>query len=108
MTRSGSVDAFDSDENEFHTDPGRGVCHWCSFRPPAWVWGPYETRVCDYCQELIEGGHQGEIIEEAAARLPVRDNWVLVADPERWRLREHALMARWLEVRPDCQAIDLW
>ena len=98
------VDPSDRDENVFRTD-GRDVCHWCTLRPQEWLWGPYGTRVCDHCQQLIEEGRQWEIVEGVAARITVRDNWHHL-DPEQWRRREHGLMARWLKVRTDFRPVD--
>lgn len=60
--------------------------------------GTYGTRVCDHFQEMIAEGRPAEIVEEAAARILVRSGWHGI-DPERWRAREHDLMARWLRVR---------
>lgn len=90
-------DPYDRDEYVFRTD-GRQVCHWCAYRPQAWVWGPYGTRVCDHCEELIAAGRQWEIPEGVAARITVRERWHDI-DPDRWRRREHDLLARWLRVR---------
>jgi hypothetical protein len=50
-----------------------------------------------HCEELIEAGRQWEIAEEVAARITVRHNWIM--HPDRWRQREHDLMARWLRMR---------
>lgn len=97
MTRVSESDPYHQDERSFRTD-ARGACHWCRLRPQAWVWGPYGTRVCDHCSEMIAEGRAQEVVEEAAARITVRDGWHSL-DPEQWRDREHALMTRWLRVR---------
>ena len=97
-------DAYERDEYNFRTD-GRDACHWCYMRPQAFVWGPYGTRVCSYCQDLIEQGRHHEVVEELAARMTVRDVWATL-DPERWRRHEHERMARWLQVRTTCEPID--
>jgi hypothetical protein len=101
---TGAVDPYDRDENVFRTD-GRDACHWCYLRPQAWVWGPYGTRVCDHCQQMIAEGRAQDVVEEMAARMTVRDGWGSMLDPEDWREREHNLMDRWLEVRTDCRPI---
>lgn len=97
------IDPYDRDENVFRTD-GRACCHWCYLRPQAWVWGPYGTRVCDHCQQMVEDGRAREVAEELAARMTVRDGWHTL-DPGHWREREQGLMARWLEVRTTCQPV---
>lgn len=95
------VDPYDMDENAFRTD-GRDACHWCYLRPQAFVWGPYGTRVCGHCQDLIAEGCGWDVVEELAARLTVRGTSRLIRDMERWRRREHNLMERWLRVRTNC------
>ena len=94
------------EEHAFRTH-GRDCCHWCALRPQAWVWGPYGTRVCDYCQQMIANGRARDVVEEAAARLTVRGTFARfrTLDEDHWRDREHALMTRWLVVRTDCQPI---
>lgn len=96
-------DPYGRDENAFRTD-GRAVCHWCYLRPQTWIWGPYGTRICDHCQQLIDAGSAGDVVEELAARMTVRDGWHML-DPDRWRQHEHERMARWLEVRTTCQPV---
>jgi hypothetical protein len=91
------LDPYSLEENYLRTD-GRDCCHWCFLRPQAYVWGPYGTRVCDYCDRLVADGRAGEIVEEVAARITVRDRWMML-DPEPWREHEHERIARWLEVR---------
>ena len=93
-------DPYEIDELLFRT-VGRNLCHWCQLRPPAWVWGPYGTRVCDHCQVMIFDGRAAEVVDELAARMTVRDA-LGVVDPERWRAHQWALMARWLTIRTDC------
>lgn len=91
------MNPYDLEENYLRTD-GRDVCHWCSLRPQEFVWGPYGTRVCARCEQIIEGGGSWEVVEEVAARITVRGGWS-VLDPGRWRQREHGKIGRWLEVR---------
>lgn len=99
-------DPYDRDENVFRTD-GRDACHWCYLRPQAWVWGPYGTRVCDHCQQLIDAGRADEVVEECAARTTVHGGFSrLDLDPDKWRAREHDLMNRWLRIRTTCQRVD--
>jgi len=90
-------DPYDREENYLRTD-GRTACHWCYMRPQAFVWGPYGTRVCDYCQQMAAEGRAHDIVEELAARMTVRDTWHKL-DPEHWRERAHEHMQRWLDVR---------
>jgi hypothetical protein len=101
------TEPYDIPENAYRTDGPS--CHWCQSRPAVWLWGPYRTHVCDYCQRMIAEGRQWDIIEELAASMTVRGSWKRgvgkMVDPERWRKREHAHMARWLELRTDCQPI---
>lgn len=97
-------DPYDRDEYVFRTD-GRDACHWCYMRPQAVVWGPYGTRVCAHCDELISQGRADEVVEELAARMTVRDAWHGL-NPEEWRRREHDLMQRWLKVRTTSRPIE--
>lgn len=90
---------YDRAENAYRTD-GRDVCHWCAYRPPEYVWGPYKTRTCGYCEELIDAGRYGEIVDEVWARLTIRPLGVAgMIDLEHWHDRETALIERWLKVR---------
>jgi hypothetical protein len=97
-------DPYDKDENVFRTD-GEDACHWCYMRPQEFVWGPYGTRVCGYCQDMIRDGREWEVVEETASRMTVHDRWFGI-DPEHWRAREHGLMQRWLKVRTTCQPLE--
>lgn len=92
------VDPYGREENYLRTD-GRDCCHWCWLRPQAWVWGPYGTRTCTYCEELIQAGRAHDIVEEVAARITVRDGWRVIRDQEGWRRRERDKLERWVEVR---------
>lgn len=69
------------------------------------AWGPYGTRVCAHCDELISQGRADEVVEELAARMTVRDAWHGL-NPEEWRRREHDLMQRWLKVRTTSRPIE--
>ncbi len=92
------IDPYDRDENAFRTD-GRDVCHWCALRPQAWLWGPYGTRVRDHCQQMIEAGRAGDVVEEVAARITVLGRLAHGRPRPMARTRAHPHDARWLQVR---------
>lgn len=99
------MDSYSLEKNYLRTD-GRDVCHWCALRPQEWVWGPYGTRMCDYCDQLATSGKAGEIVEEIDARITVRVGWLGGINPDRWRKNEAGRLARWLEVRTTRVAIQ--
>jgi 3-methyladenine DNA glycosylase AlkD len=90
----------DDDRWDFHTTGSN--CHWCHQRKTAFTWGPYDTNVCNECQQLIQSGSQWDVVEGVAAHITVRGGWFMT-DPETWRAKEHVLMARWLEIRTTCR-----
>ena len=91
---------YDVPENAYRTD-GRGVCHWCASRPQEYLWGPFKTRTCGYCEELIDAGRHVEIVDEVWARMKIKEDGVIpkMIDLDRWHIRETALIERWLEMR---------
>lgn len=90
---------YDVPENAYRTD-GRDCCHWCFMRPQEYVWEPFKTRTCGYCEELIDAGRHVEIVDEVWARMKIKDGPASkMIDLDRWHRRESAQIERWLETR---------
>jgi hypothetical protein len=85
------------DWRAFHTSGPN--CHWCWSRPAAFVWCPYGTHVCAYCNDLIESGDERHVVETLAAAMQVTGAMGRMHDPEAWEKRELARLRRWTGVR---------
>ena len=83
---------------------GRDFCHWCSLRPQAWVWGPYGTRVCASCQDMVNDGRAAEVVKEIAGRMVVLDTMTRL-ELEQWRQYHLSQMRRWVNLRTGFQAV---
>jgi hypothetical protein len=80
-------------------------CHWCWTRPAAFVWCPFGTHVCAYCNDLIDSGEGRHVIETLAASMQVTGTIKRMHDPQAWEDRQRALLKRWLGVRTHAHAL---